>query len=35
MIQVVTADGRIFGPYEILYAHATTTCLIFHQPATT
>lgn len=27
--QVATAEGRIVGPYGKLYAHATTTCLIF------
>lgn len=27
--QVATADGRIVGPDGKLYAHATTTCLIF------
>jgi uncharacterized protein (TIGR00369 family) len=30
--QVATADGRIVGPDGRLYAHATTTCLIFEQP---
>lgn len=30
-----TADGRVVGPDGKLYAHATTTCLIFDQPATT
>ena len=30
--QVATAEGRIVGPDGKLYAHATTTCLIFdHQ----
>ena len=33
--QVATAEGRIVGPDGKLYAHATTTCLIFDQPATT
>ena len=33
--QVATAEGRIVGPEGKLYAHATTTCLIFDQPATT
>lgn len=27
--QVATADGRLYGPDGTLYAHATTTCLIF------
>ena len=30
--QVATAEGRIVGPDGKLYAHATTTCLIFDQP---
>ena len=30
--QVATADGRIVGPDGKIYAHATTTCLIFDQP---
>lgn len=30
--QVATAEGRILGPDGKLYAHATTTCLIFDQP---
>ena len=29
--QVATAEGRIVGPDGKLYAHATTTCLIFDQ----
>jgi uncharacterized protein (TIGR00369 family) len=33
--QVATAEGRIVGPDGKLYAHATTTCLIFDHPATT
>ncbi|RDK10076.1 PaaI family thioesterase [Cupriavidus lacunae] len=33
--QVATAEGRLVGPDGKLYAHATTTCLIFDQPATT
>jgi uncharacterized protein (TIGR00369 family) len=33
--QVATAEGRIVGPDGKLYAHATTTCLIFDYPATT
>jgi len=31
--QVATAEGRILGPDGKIYAHATTTCLIFDQPA--
>lgn len=31
--QVATAEGRIVGPDSMLYAHATTTCLIFDQAA--
>lgn len=31
--QVATAEGRLVGPDGKLYAHATTTCLIFDQPA--
>lgn len=30
--QVATAEGRITGPDGKLYAHATTTCLIFDNP---
>ncbi|RZL76750.1 MAG: PaaI family thioesterase [Rhodococcus sp. (in: high G+C Gram-positive bacteria)] len=31
--QIATAEGRIVGPDGKLYAHATTTCLIFdHAP---
>ena len=30
--QVVTAEGRLVGPDAKLYAHATTTRLIFDQP---
>ena len=30
--QVATAEGRIVGPDGKVYAHATTTCLIFDQP---
>jgi uncharacterized protein (TIGR00369 family) len=29
--QVATAEGRIVGPDGKLYAHATTTCLIFER----
>ena len=32
---VATAEGRIIGPDGKLYAHATTTCLIFDHPAAT
>lgn len=31
--QVATAEGRLVGPEGKLYAHATTTCLIFDRPA--
>jgi acyl-coenzyme A thioesterase PaaI-like protein len=31
--QVATAEGRIVGPDGKLYAHATTTCLIFEHAA--
>jgi acyl-coenzyme A thioesterase PaaI-like protein len=27
--QVATAEGRIVGPDGKVYAHATTTCMIF------
>ncbi len=30
--QVATAEGRLIGPDGKLYAHATTTCLVFDQP---
>ena len=30
--QVATAEGRLVGPDGKLYAHATTTCLIFDPP---
>jgi len=30
--RVATAEGRIVGPDGKLYAHATTTCLIFDHP---
>jgi uncharacterized protein (TIGR00369 family) len=33
--QVAVAEGRIVGPDGKLYAHATTTCLIFDHPALT
>jgi uncharacterized protein (TIGR00369 family) len=31
--QVATAEGRLIGPDGKLYAHATTTCLIFDLPS--
>jgi uncharacterized protein (TIGR00369 family) len=31
--QVATAEARLIGPDGTLYAHATTTCLIFDQPS--
>ena len=31
--QVATAEGRLVGPDGKLYAHATTTCLIFDRPS--
>jgi uncharacterized protein (TIGR00369 family) len=30
--QVATAEARLVGPEGKLYAHATTTCLIFDRP---
>ena len=30
--QLATAEGRIVGPDGKLYAHATTTCLVFEMP---
>jgi len=30
--QVATAEGRLIGPDGKLYAHATTTCLLFDHP---
>ena len=30
--QLATAEGRIVGPDGKLYAHATTTCLVFDLP---
>lgn len=33
--QTAVAEGRIVGPDGKIYAHATTTCLIFDQPALT
>ena len=32
--QVATAEARLVGPDGKLYAHATTTCLVFDFPAT-
>lgn len=32
--QLATAEARIVGPDGKLYAHATTTCLVFEVPAT-
>ena len=31
--QLATAEARIVGPDAKLYAHATTTCLVFEMPA--
>ena len=31
--QVATAEGRLFGADGTLYAHASTTCLVFEMPA--
>jgi uncharacterized protein (TIGR00369 family) len=31
--QLATAEGRIVGPDGKLYAHATTTCLVFEVPS--
>ncbi|MGJ3700940.1 PaaI family thioesterase [Variovorax sp. AFSI2.2] len=31
--QLATAEARLFGPDGTLYAHATTTCLVFEVPA--
>lgn len=31
--QLATAEARLFGPDGTLYAHATTTCLVFEMPA--
>ena len=33
--RVATASGRIVGPDGTLFAHATTTCLVFDVPAST
>lgn len=31
--RMATADGRLVGPDGKLYAHASTTCFVFDQPA--
>ena len=31
--QLATAEARLTGPDGTLYAHATTTCLVFQMPA--
>ncbi len=31
--QLATAEGRLYGPDGTLYAHATTTCLVFDAPS--
>jgi uncharacterized protein (TIGR00369 family) len=31
--QLATAEARLYGPDGTLYAHATTTCLVFDLPA--
>ena len=31
--QLATAEARLFGPDGTLFAHATTTCLVFELPA--
>jgi uncharacterized protein (TIGR00369 family) len=31
--QLATAEARLFGPDGTLYAHGTTTCLVFDLPA--
>lgn len=33
--QLATAEARLVGPDGTLYAHATTTCLVFEMPAKT
>jgi acyl-coenzyme A thioesterase PaaI-like protein len=30
---LATAEARLVGPDGTLYAHATTTCLVFDLPA--
>ena len=32
--QLATAEARLFGPDGTLYAHASTTCLVFDLPKT-
>ncbi|MEO6625980.1 MAG: PaaI family thioesterase [Burkholderiaceae bacterium] len=32
--QLATAEARLVGPDGTLYAHGTTTCLVFEMPAT-
>lgn len=31
--QLASAEGRLFGPDGTLYAHGTTTCLVFEYPS--
>ena len=31
--QLATAEARLYGPDGTLYAHATTTCLVFELQA--
>lgn len=31
--QLATAEARLYGPDGTLYAHATTTCLVFEMPS--
>jgi len=31
--QLATAEARLYGPDGTLYAHGTTTCLVFEMPA--
>jgi uncharacterized protein (TIGR00369 family) len=31
--QLATAEAKLYGPDGTLYAHATTTCLVFEMPA--
>jgi uncharacterized protein (TIGR00369 family) len=33
--QLATAEARLVGPDGTLYAHATTTCLVFEMPSKT
>lgn len=33
--QLATAEARLVGPDGTLYAHATTTCLVFEMPSAT